>query len=394
MITSNKFLTTQEYRIYPNVKQRELINQTLGCCRFVYNWNLANAQAVYEAWKLNPGLEKPKASHNEFSKALVPLKAEFEWLKNVSAVALQQSIRNLDTAYQRFFKGIADYPKFKRRSYGSSYKLVDTAFELFDLDESPKIKLARIPGHFNLNVNPRVLPKDIKSVIVKRTATDEYYISLVGLITRSKTNGLKITGVDVGIKDLFAKSDGIKTANPKHYISSQRRLRRAQQALSRKTKGSNNRHKARLKVARLHQRIRNQRKDLINRFTTQLVNENQVIAVENLNIKGMVKNRNLAKHINTAGWGEFVRQLEYKSKWSQHCSIVVVNRFYPSSKLCSVCDTKNNDLRLQHRTWVCGKCKTEHDRDINAAVNLRRVALTTMSCMDLKPGTVVMATTV
>lgn len=217
-------------------------------------------------------------------------------------------------------------------------------------------------------------------------------MALVGLMSKPKTNGLKITGVDVGIKDLFAKSDGIKITNPKHYVKSQRTLRRAQQALSRKTKGSNNRHKTRLKVARIHQRIRNQRKDLINKFTTQLVNENQVIAVENLNIKGMVKNRNLAKHINTAGWGEFVRQLTYKVKWSQHCSVVIVNRFYPSSKLCSVCDTKNNDLRLQHRTWICGTCKTEHDRDINAAVNLRRVALTTMSCMDLQPGTVTLVT--
>ncbi len=277
MITSNTFLTTQEYRVYPNVKQRKLINQTLGCCRFVYNWNLANAQATYDAWKLNPDLEKPKVSHNEFCKALVPLKAEFEWLKDVSAVALQQSVRNLDVAYQRFFKGIAGYPKFKKRSYGSSFKLVGDAFELFDLDESPKIRLAKIPGHFNLNVNPRVLPNDIKSVIIKRTATNEYYISLVGLIPRPKTNGLKITGVDVGIKDLFVKSDGIKIANPKHYISSQRSLRRAQQALSRKTKGSNNYTKSRLKVARLHQRIRNQRKDLIHKFTTQLVNENQVI---------------------------------------------------------------------------------------------------------------------
>ncbi len=392
MITSNTFLTTQEYRVYPNPKQRELINQTLGCCRFVYNWNLANAQATYEAWKLNPNLEKPKVSHNEFSRLLVPLKAEFEWLKNVSAVALQQSIRNLDVAYQRFFKGIAGYPKFKHRNHGSSFKLVGTAFELFDLDESPKIRLARIPGHFNLNVNPRVLPKDVKSVIVKRTATNEYYVALVGMISRPKTNGLKITGVDVGIKDLFVKSDSIKIANPKHYVKSQRSLRRAQQALSRKTKGSNNRYKARLKVAKLHQHIRNQRKDLIHKFTTQLVNENQVIAVENLNIAGMVKNRNLAKHINSAGWGEFVRQLEYKSKWSQHCSVVIVNRFYPSSKLCSVCDTKNDDLKLSQRIWTCKKCNTEHDRDVNAAINLRRVALKAMSDMDLQPGTVVTAT--
>lgn len=366
----------QEYRIYPNYKQRNYIDRTLGCTRVVYNRLLAQSAKDYEQWKYRtiaePELKRPSVTGYSFCKLLPELKERIEFLKDVNSVALQQSALDLGSAFSGFFKGTSGYPKFKKRRSGGTFRLTGKAFSIID---GTHVKLAKLDKPIRLVLTGRTLPEKVSSISVVRKATGEYYIQLKGEVVQTKTEGLGFVGVDLGLTDTIVDSNGCKVTNPKHFERSQARLRRVQQSLSRKTKGSNNYNRARLRVAKIQQRIANQRKDQLHVNSRRLVNENQVIVIENLNVRGMLKNRNLARHISRVGWGEFRRQLGYKVKWSQHCSVIIANRYFPSSKLCSVCDTKNDELRLQHRIWTCSNCDTVHDRDINAAVNLKQLGL-------------------
>lgn len=376
MNTDNTFLMVQEYRIYPNYKQRSYINRTLGCTRVVYNQLLAQVAKDYEQWKYRtiaePELKRPSVSSYSLVNGIPELKERLEFLKGSSNVALQQSVLDLGSAFSGFFKGLTGYPKFKKRRSGGAFRLVGDAFKIIN---GTHVKLAKLDKPIRLVLTGRALPERVSSISVVRKPSGEYYIQLKGEVVQSKTEGLGFVGVDLGLTDIIVDSNGVKVKNPKHYESAQARLRRTQQALSRKTKGSNNYNKARLRVTKVQQRIANQRKDLLHVNSRKLVNENQVIVIENLNVKGMLKNRNLGKHISRVNWSEFRRQLEYKSKWSQHCSVIIANRYFPSSKQCSNCHVKNDDLKLSQRMWTCGKCNTEHDRDINAAINLKQLGL-------------------
>ncbi len=376
MITSNTFLMVQEYRIYPNYKQRNYIDRTLGCTRVVYNQLLAQVAKDYEQWKYRtiaePELKRPSVSGYSFCKTLPELKERLEFLKEPPNKALQQSALDLGSAFSGFFKGTAGYPKFKKRRSGGAFRLVGNAFKVID---GTHIKLAKLDKPIRLVLTGRKLPERVSSINVVRKATGEYYVQLKGEVIQSKTKGSGFVGVDLGLTDIIIDSNGSKVTNPKHFERSHARLRRTQQSLSRKTKGSNNYNRTRLRVAKVQQRIANQRKDLLHVNSRKLVNENQVIVIENLNVKGLLKNRNLGKHIGRVGWGEFRRQLEYKSKWSQHCSVIIANRYFPSSKLCADCGVKNDDLKLRDRIWTCSNCDTVHDRDINAAINLKQLGL-------------------
>lgn len=376
MNTADTFLMVQEYRIYPNYKQRNYIDRTLGCTRVVYNQLLAQSDKDYEQWKYRtiaePELKRPSVTGYSLVNRLPTLKERLEFLKDVNAIALQQSALDLGSAFSEFFKGISGYPKFKKRRSGGAFRLVGNSFKIIN---GTHVKLAKLDKPIRLVLTSRTLPERVSSINVVRKPSGEYYIQLKGEMVQPKTEGLGFVGVDLGLTDVIVDSNGGKVTNPKHFERSQARLRRIQQSLSRKTKGSNNYNRTRIKVAKVQQRIANQRKDLLHVNSRKLVNENQVIVIENLNVKGLLKNRNLGKHIGRVGWGEFRRQLEYKAKWSQHCSVIIANRYFSSSKLCSNCHTKNDNLKLNQRMWTCTVCHTEHDRDINAAINLRQLGL-------------------
>lgn len=376
MNTDNTFLMVQEYRIYPNYKQRNYIDRTLGCTRVVYNQLLAQANEDYEQWKYRtiaePELKHPSVTGYSLVNRLPTLKERLEFLKDVNSVTLQQSALDLGKAFSGLFKGVSGYPKFKKRRAGGTFRLTDNAFSIIN---GTHVKLAKLDKPIRLVLTGRALPERVSSISVVRKPSGEYYIQLKGEVVQSKTEGLGFVGVDLGLTDIIVDSNGDKVTNPKHFERSQARLRRTQQSLSRKTKGSNNYNRARIKVAKVQQRIASQRKDQLHVNSRKLVNENQVIVIENLNVKGMLKNRNLGKHISRVSWGEFRRHLEYKAKWSQHCSVIIANRYFPSSKQCSNCHTKNDDLKLRDRIWTCSNCDTEHDRDINAAVNLKQLGL-------------------
>jgi putative transposase len=380
----NPFIKGYKYRFYPNKSQIELLNNTFGCCRFVYNRLLDQSIKEYEAYKADNSLpntqstnavSKPKVSGYDLIKQLPILKQEYQFLNNVSSVALQQSAINLGKSYSNFFnkKGMKQhgYPKFKSKHGYQSFTLTDNAFKFRD----NKLTIAKSDIPLNIRWS-RELPSTPTSATISKTPSGKYFISFVCEYTPTKTNGTSITGIDLGIKDLIVTSDGLKIPNPKHLAKLEKRLARYQRRLSRCKKGSKNRNKARLKVARLHERITNQRNDFHHKLSRKLINENQVIGIESLMVKNMVKNRCLSKAISQAAWSSFTGQLFYKSKESQHCNIVKIDTFFPSTHICNVCDTKlDRKLSLAERTFQCPLCHVLHDRDINAAINIRNEAI-------------------
>lgn len=356
-----------KFRLYPNAEQETLIKKTFGCCRYTYNRCLAERIELYKT-------EKQTVSRFQQSNQLTKWKKEMPWLKEVDATALQSAVQNLDTAYQNFFRGVkkgwkVGFPKFKskrdnRQSYKS--KCVGTNIKVFD-------KAVQLPklGYVRCAVSRQVHGR-ILSATVSQNPSGKYFVSLC--CTDVDIQPLPLTGavvgVDLGVKDLAITSGGTKYQNNKYTYKDEKQLIRLQRSLSRKTKGSSNRNKARIKVARLHEHIANQRKDAMHKLTTELVRDNDVICIEDLNVKGMLKNHYLAKSVTDASFAEFRRQLEYKSAWYGK-TVVVIDRFYPSSQLCSCCGYKNADTKnLSVRSWICPECRTTHDRDVNAAKNI------------------------
>jgi putative transposase len=345
------------FRLYPNLEQKAFLAKCFGCSRFVYNHFLRLTTDVYAN-------SKKSLRYKEWAKLLTHLKKEYEWLKEVNSQALQQTLKDLETAYVRFFKGLAKFPNFKKRSNKQSFRVP----QHFSITEKGKLKLPKMTP-IKMVIH-REIEGEIKSVTITKTASGKYYASIVTEleIPQAPLNGEKI-GLDLGLKDFVITSKPEKFPNPRYFQRSLRRLKIRQRRLSRKVKGSNNRKKARIRVAKIHEKVANQRLDYQHKISRKLTCENQAISCEDLNIKGMVKNRKLAKQISDVAWGQFLTLLEYKGELNG-CEISRVDRFFPSSKRCSNCGYIKEDLTLKDREWICPECHTFHDRDVNACQNL------------------------
>lgn len=303
---------------------------------------------------------------------------DLQFLNEVSCVPLQQGLRHLQTAFKNFFAGRAQYPNFKKKRNGGRAEFTKSAFKWKD----GNVFLAKCLAPLNIRWS-RQLPEGVEpsTVTVRLNPAGQWYVSLRFVDPRDLQLApvAQSVGVDAGISSLVTLSTGEKVANPRHFNQHYQRLRRAQKALSRKQKGSRNRDKARLRVARIQQQISNSRKDHLHQLTTRLIRENQTIAVESLAVKHMVKNRKLARAISDAGWGEMVRQLEYKARWYGR-DLVKIDPWFPSSKRCGNCGYDVERLPLSVREWKCPSCGRHHDRDVNAAQNILAVGHTVAAC--------------
>jgi putative transposase len=368
-----------KFRLYPSVEQKELLARTFGHTRFVYNQCLGRAIADYEARKANPALPKYGVSGFDFINRIPALKAEYPWLAEVSSVALQQSAKDLGKAYKRFFKPNAKgrragFPRFKKRNSRQSFRLTNNAFTLKSENGKTYFSIAKSP--FPIDVRwSRALPASPSSVTILRDPDGRYYASFVCEAPQVPTNGTEVIGIDLGLKDFLVCSDGVSIPNPQFLRKAEKKLAKAQRSLARKKPGSNNRRKARYKVARCYSKVARQRRDFHHKVSTQLVRENQAIGVETLRIGNLVKNHHLAKSISDAGWAQFVEFLTYKVRNSGYAQLVRAPSLYPSTQLCSACLTRPTErLTLSVRQWTCEHCGAEHDRDVNAAINLETLA--------------------
>lgn len=362
-----------KYRFYPTTDQENLLRRTMGCVRLVYNKALA---ARTEAWYQR----QERVDYVQTSSMLTSWKqqSEFEFLNVVSAVPLQQGLRHLQKAFTNFWAGRAKYPNFKKKHHGGSAEFTKAAFRWQD----GQVFLAKctppLPIRWSRQIPTGCSPS---TITVKLDARGRWFVSLLvddhTVKPLPKTN--KSIGLDVGVTSLIATSNGDKIANPKHFKRLHKKLRQAQKALSGKQKGSNNRHKARLTVAKVHGRITDARRDFLHKLTTQLVRENQTIVVEDLALQNMVKNPKLALHISDASWGELTRQLIYKCQWYGR-ELVKIDRWFPSSKRCGNCGHLLSKMPLNIRVWDCPNCGTHHDRDINASKNILAAGLAVSVC--------------
>ncbi len=364
-------IRTFKYKIKPTVKQSEQLNRTFGCTRFVYNWGLDVKKSSYAE-------SKKSVSYVDLAKMLTSLKKEKPFLCEVANESLQQSLRNLDTAFTRFFRLKKGFPKYKsRHDSKQSAKFINCVH--FDFDKW-KVKIPRV-GWVKLCKNRTFDLSKCKlgTLTVSRDNCGEYWVSIVVTTdettpTRTKLDKSNAVGVDLGIKDFAILSDGTKCGNPKFLEKGSERLKRLQRQHSKKKKGSKNRERARLLVARQHRRIRNRRNDFLHKITTSLVNSDYTtFCLEDLNVEGMMKNHHLARSISNAAWTAFRTMMEYKCERSGK-NVIFIGRFEPSSKTCHKCGYINKDLKLSDRKWTCPNCGKVLDRDVNAAINIREIA--------------------
>lgn len=365
-------LKAYKYRIYPNQKQAIAFEQHFGCVRFVYNWALALQNRYYKIFGKS-------LSRSKIQSQLVKKKktGKFAWLNEVNSQSLLNALLNVHTAFTNFFKGRAKFPRFKSKKIPQrSYQCPQHCTINF---EQGIINLPKIKGI--KTVFSREFVGNIKTVTISKTATGKYHASILvdtdSILPTPTTIEPSLTvGIDLGISHLLNLSDGSKFDNPKHLAKASKRLAIQQKIFARKQKQSKNHQKQKLAVARIYQKVRNQRLDLHHKITHKLICESQATsyALEDLGVKNMVKNRKLAKAINDVGLGQFVTLLTYKANWHGK-NILKVNRFFASSKICSHCHHKLDSLPLSVRNWACPSCQTHHDRDINAASNIRKQAL-------------------
>ena len=350
-----------KFRIYPNREQQKLINQTLGCCRLIYNKGLAMRNEAYKNGK--------KIGYSQTSAMLTKLKSsdDFSFLKDVDSIALQQALRDLDKSFVNFFQKRADHPTFKRKHRSrQSYRTINQGNNIRIVG-----KYIKLPKLGFVKVRQSMEVGKINNVTIECTPTGKYFSVLnVEFEPQPRLNNGGCIGIDVGIKEFYSDSNGNVVPNPKYLEKSMRKLIREQRKLSRKQKGSNNRSKQRVKVALVHEKITNQRNDFLQKQSTMLIRENQTICIEELKVRNMMRNHKLAQHIGSAAWSKFFDMLAYKSVW-YGTDIVKVPAMYPSSQTCSCCGYKNPLVKnLAVRVWECPDCHAVHNRDINASINI------------------------
>ena len=351
-----------KYPCEPTAEQRLALARTFGCCRWVYNQALARKTAAYrEAGQ--------RLSYSDLSALLPGWKTQVDtaWLGEVSSVPLQQSLRHLDRAFVNFFEGRAKYPRFKKKHGPQAATYTAVAFTWRD----GQLTLAKMEQPLTIRWSrPMPLVAHPTTVTVSRDAAGRYFVSLLVEQELSPLPPVEqAVGVDLGLHDVVTLSTGAKTGNERYFCQEEQRLGRLQRRHARKCKGSKNCEKARRKVAKLHARIADRRRDFQHKLTIRLIRENQVVCVESLAVKNLLQNEHLAKAIADVGWGEILRQLEYKASWYGR-TLIKIDRWYPSSKTCSVCGWVLEALDLAEREWTCPLCRTHHDRDTNAARNI------------------------
>ena len=354
-----------KYRFYPTPEQAELLAQTFGCVRFVYNAILRwRTDAFYQ--------RQEKIGYVGASTRLTEIKKdpELAFLSDVSCVPLQQCLRHQQTAFKNFFEGRTKYPVFKSKRHRQSAEFTRSAFKYRD----GKLYLAKSKTPLDTRWS-RELPGEPSTVTVSKDSAGRYFVSCLCEFEPSELPVTpNMTGIDLGLKDLFVTDKGERVGNPRHTAKYAARLAKAQRLLSKKKLGSANRAKARQKVAKLHAKISDCRQDNLHKLSRRLINENQVICVESLKVKNMIRNPKLSKAIADAGWGEFVRQLAYKAEWAGR-SLVAIDQWFPSTKRCSDCGHTLSSLPLSARKWDCPECGAHHDRDHNAAINIKAAGL-------------------
>jgi putative transposase len=368
-----------KYRIYPTPEQESMLARTFGCCRFVYNWALRERTDAYFQ-------HGERLSYEGTAQRLAALKqqADHAWLGEVSSVPLQQALRHLDTAFRNFFEGRAEYPTFHKKHGEQAATYASTAFKW----DGKSLVLAKMTEPLDIRWS-RPLPDGCQptTVTVSKDTAGRYFVSILVEEDLEHLPAVeRRVGLDLGLKSMVITSDGHTYGNPQFFAKDEKKLARAQRRLSKKQKGSKNRAKARCKVARIHVRIADRRRDYQHKLSTKLIRENQTICVESLQVKNMVKNHQLAKAISDVGWGEFVRQLEYKAKWYGR-QLVKIDKFYPSSKRCFDCGYLLATLSLDIRQWTCPACGVVHDRDVNAARNILAAGQAVTACGEMvRPG--------
>ena len=358
-----------KYRLYPTEEQATFFEKSFGCCRYVYNWALQRRIETYQ----NSG---ERLSYVTIAKELTNLKKQEDtsWLCEVSIQSLQSSIRNMDAAFTRFFREKKGFPKFKsKKKSRNSFQFVDQVRIDFD---SKRIKLPKV-GKVKFACGRTFVGK-IGTCTVSKSPTNKYYISITvddgkPIPEKPMIDFNTSVGIDVGIKDFAVLSNGQVFENPKFLEKAEKRLKVLQRRLAKKQKDSKRRERAKLAVAKQHERIRNKRANFIHQVTSKIVRENQTIVIEDLNVDGMLKNHCLAKSISSVAWSEFFRQLQYKCDWYGK-NLIRIGRFEPSSKMC-LCGNVYKDLKLSQRRWVCPSCGRDNDRDLLAAVNILRFGL-------------------
>ena len=367
-----------KFRVHPTDEQKVLLSKHFGCARFIYNHFLKEKQEHYLQ-------NKKTLNYNTCSSIMTDLKKlnEYSWLKEVNSQSLQTSLKNLELAYQGFFKKRTKFPKFKKRSGHNSF----TCPQHFDI-RSNLIFIPKFKEGIKY-IKHREIKGEVCSITISKTPTGKYYASILCELPKEqplpKTG--KSVGIDLGLKDFIITSDGQRVANARFLKKYQKKLAKAQKHFSRKQKGSNRRERQRIKVAKIYEKITNSRNDLQHQVSSRLVKKYDLIAVEDLNVKGMVQNHCLAKAISDVSWSSFVAKLKYKAEWYGR-DVVTIDRFYPSSKTCSNCLHIKEEMSLNERSWICPKCNTEHDRDVNASKNIlsRGLTLKSTGTVDYRHG--------